>query len=270
LKFTILGGTGFIGSSITNYLKSQAIECDTLDLRTDKINEKSLGHVLYAIGVGDFIKRPFDAVTAHVCELQKILTKCKFDSFLYFSATRMYYKSNTTKETDPIITNPLDTNDLYAISKVMGESLCMSINNKNIRSIRLSNVSGDNFNSSFFLPSIIRDAVTKNKISIHTTLNSKKDYIHINDVLKIIPEISLRGKYRIYNVASGMNTKNSEIIDKLKELINFQLEISPNSKEYFFPNISIDRIIDEFGFKPTPILDTLEDMVSSFKNYFSH
>ena len=69
----------------------------------------------------------------------------------------------------------------------MGESLCMSINNKNIRSIRLSNVSGDNFNSSFFLPSIIRDAVTKNKISIHTTLNSKKDYIHINDVLKIIP-----------------------------------------------------------------------------------
>ena len=152
----------------------------------------------------------------------------------------------------------------------MGESLCMSINNKNIRSIRLSNVSGDNFNSSFFLPSIIRDAVTKNKISIHTTLNSKKDYILINDVLKIIPEISLRGKYRIYNVASGMNTKNSEIIDKLKELISFQLEISPNSKEYFFPNISIDRIIDEFGFKPTPKLDTLEDMVSSFKNYFSH
>ena len=84
MKFTILGSTGFIGSSITNYLKSQAIECDTLDLRTDKINEKSLGHVLYAIGVGDFIKRPFDAVTAHVCELQKILTKCKFDSFLYF------------------------------------------------------------------------------------------------------------------------------------------------------------------------------------------
>ena len=75
MKFTILGSTGFIGSSITNYLKSQAIECDTLDLRTDKINEKSLGHVLYAIGIGDFIKRPFDAVTAHVCELQKILTK---------------------------------------------------------------------------------------------------------------------------------------------------------------------------------------------------
>ena len=123
MKFTILGSTGFIGSSLTNYLKSQAIQCDTLDLRTDKINEKSLGHVLYAIGVGDFIKRPFDAVTAHVCELQKILTKCKFDSFLYFSATRMYYKSNTTKETDPIITNPLDTNDLYAISKVMAVAI---------------------------------------------------------------------------------------------------------------------------------------------------
>ena len=129
MKFTILGANGFIGSQLVNYFDKQKIEYVITKIKEGKIFDEELGHVLYAIGVGDFIKRPFDAVTAHVCELQKILTKCKFDSFLYFSATRMYYKSNTTKETDPIITNPLDTNDLYAISKIMGESLCMSINN---------------------------------------------------------------------------------------------------------------------------------------------
>ena len=58
MKFTILGSTGFIGSSLINYLKSQGIECDTLDLRTQKIDEKSLGHVIYAIGdAGESFKK---------------------------------------------------------------------------------------------------------------------------------------------------------------------------------------------------------------------
>jgi len=267
MKFTILGANGFIGKKLTSYLKEKGYECFTPEMREMSLTGMDLGHVIYLIGVPNFMKRPFDAVDAHVCLVKKILSECNFDSFLYVSATRVYFKSESTQEDAVIRFHPLEFNDLYGISKAMGESLCASTNRSNVRIARLSNVTGNNFTSDLFLPSIIRDAIQKKKITVHTKLSSEKDYIYIDDVVKILTEISLHGKNTLYNIAFGKNIKSKEIVEKIANIVKCEIEEVPNAKEYSFPEIAIDRIKNEFDFKPISILDKIEEMVTSYENF---
>ena len=267
MKFTILGSTGFIGSNLLRYYVSKGIECDVIDLRHESIPTHSLDHVLYAIGIPNFKEHPFDTVESHVCLLKKFLEKANFESFLYLDSTRIYQNSIKTTEDSSIIVNPTNLDHLYNISKIMGESICFASSKPNVRIARLSNVTGNAFTSSLFLPTILRDAVDKGKISIRSSLNSEKDYVYIDDVAKIIQDICLRGKENIYNIASGKNIKTNEIIDKLVNITHCSVEVSENAQEYSFSPISIGKIKNEFNFKPISILDKIDGIVSDYKKF---
>ena len=266
MKFSIFGSNGFIGSNMINYLKNKKIEYELLDPNDEKIFERKLGHVIYAIGVtGDFRKRYFDTIESHVCILHKILKECKFDSFLYLSSTRIYSDITSSNESDDVIVNPNNLDNVYNISKIMGESLCLSCNSTKIRIARLSNVVGNNMEHNDFLSSIIHDAITKKKMFINITESSEKDYIHIDDVVEILQKISLEGKDRVYNVAFGKNTKVSEITNEIKKMTNCKIEFSSNAIKQSFPRINIDKLQEEFDFRPTSFLLGLRDIISSEK-----
>jgi len=264
MKFSVFGSNGFIGSNMVNFLKSQKIECDILEPNDEKIFERPLGHVIYCIGItADFRERPFDTVESHVCLLHKILKKCKFDSFLYLSSTRVYSGSTSTNETDRLLVNPNDLDNLYNISKLMGESLCLASDSQNVRIVRLSNVVGNSVNYNDFLSSIIHDAVFSKKIILHVTPTSEKDYVHIEDVVRILQKIALQGKERLYNVAIGKNTKVIEITDEINRITNCEVHFASDAIEQSFPRISIKRIQEEFNFRPLSFLFKLKDMILS-------
>lgn len=267
MKFSVFGFNGFIGSNMVDFLRNQKIECDEIDPNDPQVFEKNLGHVIYCIGVtGDFRKKPFDTVEAHVCLLSKILKQCKFDSFLYLSSTRIYYNSITTDEDNvQIITNPNKFEDIYNISKIMGESLCLASNKQNIRIARLSNVVGDNVKTDNFLTSLIHDAVINKKIILHTTVESEKDYVFVNDVVEILSKIALEGKNKIYNIASGENIKVKEIIEELIKNVNCEVCFSSDSNENIFPKINIKKITEEFNYKPTPILNKITKIIKKYQ-----
>jgi len=264
--FTILGSTGFIGQHLVNHLEDQGIEIQTPDIRCDDITKINLGHIIYAIGESKQTKNIENFTQSHIGYLNRILNKSNFDSFLYCSATRVYSKSKTTHENTSLFTNSIDPRNLYTNLKILGESICLSYNNPKIRIARLSNVTGNNFNSNLFLPSIIRDAVNKKNIELLTTLKSEKDYILIDDVIKLLPKISLEGKSQIYNVASGINITNKEIVSRIKDITKCTLSFSKDTFDYSFPKININKIISEFNFKPQSVLDHLEYLVNCYRN----
>ena len=267
MKFSVFGSNGFIGSNMVNFLRNQKIECDTLDPNDEKIFERSLGHIIYCIGItADFREQPFDTVESHVCLLHKILKKCKFDSFLYLSSTRVYLGSTSTNEPEQLLVNPNNLDDLYNISKLMGESLCLASNFKNVRIARLSNVVGNNMKNNDFLASILHDAIINKKIILHMKPNSEKDYVCIDDVVEILYKITLQGKEKIYNIASGKNTKVIEITNKINNLTNCEVQFASDAIEQFFSQISIKRIQNEFSFKPTFALDELGKIIDTYQN----
>ena len=96
-------------------------------------------------------------------------------------------------------------------------------------------------------------------------MESQRDYLRIQDFVKIIPEIALRGTEKIYNIAYGKNTNTKEIVDEIVSLTNCSVKVTENSTQYSFPEINIERIQNEFNFKPESVLKELKNIVSYYK-----
>ena len=259
---TVLGATGYIGSNLVKRLVSDNIEVYA-PRKEEIIDNRNLGHIIYCIGLtADFRTKPFDTVEAHVCVLNKILRDCHFESLTYLSSTRIYINSvkDLAEENEKILVDPLDSDELYTLTKLTGERLCLS-SKKNVKIVRLANVFGDDFNSENFLSDIVRKILNKETVTLYSTLPSSKDYLFIEDAVDLILKIALTGKEQIYNVASGKNTTNEEIINELKNQIDFSFNVSENAKLNVFPKICTRKIIEEFNFQPRNITTLIPNLL---------
>lgn len=263
---TILGATGFIGSHIAKKIELLGIDHQT-PLKNEYLRGRDLGKIIYCIGLtADFREHPLKTVDAHVCKVLDILQNCKFESFLYLSSTRLYdLDVGLSLEEGVFKVDPANSSHLYNISKLMGEALLHSCRHP-IQIARLSNVYGGDFSSNNFLSNIIRQAVDKKNVTLETTLDSEKDYININDAVNILIKIALSGKQITYNVASGINTTNREIMSRISSLLGCQVEIQHNAKKIVFPKIEIKKIQSEFDFKPSNLLADMENLINLYKS----
>lgn len=256
--FTILGGTGQIGRALAAYLRSAGEHVHVPDRTSAEIYDQPLGHVIYAIGVtADFRSRPIDTMQAHVCVLSRVLREAQFDSLLYLSSTRVYSGSDLATEGSTISVNPCHPSDLYNISKLAGESLCLHSGRPKVRVARLSNVvGGDDAASPNFLPSLVREA-RAGLIRLHSSLESSKDYVHIDDVSALLTAIVRDGTHPVYNVASGRPLAHKEIVERLQQLYACRVEVDADAPFQRFPPISIERAMNEFRFSPVNVLEKL-------------
>lgn len=267
MKFTVFGSTGFIGRNLVSYLIQQKADFFLPGRSTTIDSNENLGHIIYCIGLtSDFRKYPLETVEAHVCKLKSILSNHKFESFTYLSSSRVYSGSQCGSEGTELLVNPNNFSDLYNISKLMGESICLSNPDINIRVARLSNVIGTDLESGNFLSSLIKDALSKGKIELQTSLENAKDYIHITDVVQLLYDISSKGKDRIYNVASGIKTSNKALIAIIRNYTNCEVKVTPSGDVIEFPDINIKKIEEEFNFRPQEITDILPEIIEQFKN----
>lgn len=250
MKFTIFGSSGFIGANIVSYLESEGYEC--FCPKRDEITFKeNLGHVIYAIGLtSDFRIYPLETINAHICILKEILKTCSFKSFTYLSSTRVYQNSNKTSEDSNIYINPNNLSDLYNISKIMGESICLNSGLKNIKIARLSNIIGQRADSDFFISQLLKDAQHNGKIIFQSSPDSKKDYLFIDDAIYLLKKIAISEQCGIFNVASGKNTTNMEISKLIENKTNFKTKFEKDAPQLLFPQIDISRIQKEFNFLP--------------------
>jgi nucleoside-diphosphate-sugar epimerase len=264
MHFTILGAQGFIGSNLVSSIRHKGVECNA-PAREEHLAERDLGHVIYCIGLtADFRTRIFDTVEAHVCKLLDILRNCRYDSFLYLSSTRVYKNAQSTDENTMLMVNPLNAEDIYNISKLMGESLCLNVDNPSVRVVRVSNVIGPDSNSYNFVNALIARALDCSTISLEVSLDSEKDYIAIEDVVELLPHIALKGKQRIYNIASGINVTHGQIVSIIGKLINYRLEIREDAPRVVFPLIDVSRIVEEFQFSPSDIKKSIEQVIDMY------
>lgn len=265
MKFTIFGGRGFIGSAISRYLRAEGYEV-CLPLKSDsmKNSKTNLGHVIYCIGLtGDFRARPFETVDAHVCTLTNLLQSSCFDSWMYLSSTRIYSGVNdTAKESARLPVFP-DSDGIYDISKLLGESLCLSLNNENIRVARLSNVYGEGQSVHTFIGSIINDVKRGKAITITESPDSRKDYISILDVTENLIKIAIGGKDRLYNVASGLAISHYDVAKTIEETLNVSVSFKISAQKRAFPDIDISKIKQEFNYSPRSFLTDLPIMLKS-------
>ncbi len=267
--FTVLGSSGFIGGELLRHLQVRGHECRAParhELDQLLAAGPDLGHVIYCIGLtADFRERPIETVEAHVGLLAKFLAKSRFQSFLYLSSTRVYQRAKSGREEEGLLLHPQEPSDLYNLSKLTGEGLCLSMPWPTIRVVRLSNVYGRDLMSENFLTSVIRSAVKDGRVALRSSRASAKDYVGVEDVVCLLEKIALTGLHRLYNLASGQSVTNGEILDRLTALTGCSLAYEDAAPTITFPEVSVARISEEFGFRPLRLLDCLSDLVDHYR-----
>lgn len=261
--FTILGASGYIGGALVASLRASNTPYLAPQRGDRTIFDRPLGHVIYAIGMtADFRSRPFDTVRAHVSVLTDILENADFNSLTYLSSTRVYTHSPTAATDSRLSVNPADPSDLYNTTKLAGESLCLNCGRKNVRVVRLSNVVGaaDTLSDNF-IDEIVRDAV-RGRLIMRSAPESSKDYICLDDVVRLLPEIASKGTRPVYNVASGRNIRNDEWTTRLHEITGCVVVYEKDAPAWVFPEIDIRATIGEFGFSPRSALDILPVLIT--------
>lgn len=265
MKFTVFGGGGFVGSHLVNHLKLQGHTVTVPGRDLGGIFSIDLGHVVYAIGLtGNFRSRPFDTVESHVCLLSRLLQRCRFDSWLYLSSTRVYsglhLQKVATEKSDIVVVPGSDS--LYNLSKLMGESLCLACPNPSVRVARLSNVYGAGISTDTFLGSVIDDLRLHGRVTVNESPDSGKDYVASSDVVSLLEVISRRGLQRLYNVASGRIVAHRDLFEKIGQLTGFASDYSDGCMTRTFPLVDISLAQKEFGFQPKHLLDTVGGLLA--------
>jgi nucleoside-diphosphate-sugar epimerase len=264
--FTVLGASGFIGRRLCERLRASGMEYFA-PARDQPVAGRTLGDVIYCIGLtANFRAKPLETVEAHVATLLALLGECDFDSLLYLSSTRLYRSSAGAAEENALVMAPLIRDDLYNISKAMGESLALNCGRR-ARIVRISNVYGDDFASGNFLSSLIRDAVSQGRVILRTSPDSERDYISVDAVVDGLLQIASRGQHEIYNLASGVNVSNRALVERLHAITGCAFEFLANAPRLSFPRITIERMRAEFNFSGSDLLADLEDVVNLYKRH---
>ncbi len=266
---TIIGGRGFIGQHLHHALMEQGWECYLPARNADDLSTRRLGHVFYCAGLtADFRQRPFATVEAHVQHLASVLEHAHFDSLTYLSSTRVYAGALETHESTSLKVNPGDPSDLYNLSKLMGESLCLNAcsvrpdqSTPVIHVVRLSNVVGDAMPLNNFLAEVIHDAKTTGAVRFRTSPDSEKDYVSISDVVRYLPQIALSEKGGIINLASGKNLSNRELANCLQQA-GIVCSFEQGAPTIRFPAIDNQLLRTRFGDLKFDVLDMLPQMLN--------
>lgn len=263
MLFTVFGSRGFIGTHMTNMLRQLGHTVQTPERNTP--TDHTLGHVIYAIGLtGNYRQRPFDTIDAHVSQAARILQSSAFESFTYLSSTRVYRKlpQDTSASEDIDIRMDSGFDAIYDYSKLYGEALCLGTQNPSVRVARLSNIYGAGMSQGSFLGAVCSTLASGQPLVIDDHPDSSKDYLAIKDAATALYNISTRGQARIYNVASGKNTVNATLADKIKELgytVSFSGKtISPR----IFAPIDMRRYNSEFPSLSSDLCADLQSLIS--------
>jgi len=249
--FTVLGATGYVGTALVAALERTRHQVHPVTRGTLPAlleTRRSVGHVIDCIGLtGDFRTRPHDTAEAHVGVTARCLQRLEFDSFLFLSSTRIYARAAATHEDSPLSCVPADPSDLYNLTKLAGEALCLADPRPTVRVARVSNIHGPAPPPDTFLGALLQEGCHNGVVQFRQSPRSCKDYISLADVTRLLPLIATHGQHRIYNVASGINTSHAAIALMLRRRAGWHVAFAPNAPTVRFPPIDIARLTAEFG-----------------------
>jgi len=264
---TVLGASGYIGSALLDYLHKNNFIYFAPKRNDNSIFTRPLGDVIYTIGMtADFRTRPVDTARAHVSVLADIIEKADFDSLTYLSSTRVYSGGNMASPDSPAQVHSQNPSDLYNITKLAGESLCLHSGRNKTRVVRLSNVVGvSTVQSANFIDEIVQEALS-GVLVMRTAPSSSKDYILLDDVVKMLPIIATNGTQAVYNLAAGRNIRNYEWTEGLRNELKCEVIYKPDAPVWIFPEIDIKSTVSELNFIPGSPLSVLPHLVARLKN----
>jgi len=242
LKITITGGSGFIGTYLSESLKNhhdikildvnppitKDIEFQKCDLSNgDHIFEYIKGsqiviHLAAAVGVKITEEEPIRTLDLNILGTRKILDACKknkVEKIIFSSSSEVYGEPHNIPITEEEPVMPI-TN--YGVSKIAGEEYVKAYSKKNnfkYSILRFFNAYGSKQSKSFVIPEFVNNAISNKPIIIHGSGKQIRAFCHINDIVKGINLSIEKGNNDLFNI--GNNSEPITIFDLAKKIISW-------------------------------------------------
>lgn len=253
MNVIILGGAGFIGSHLTEYLLKKNYSVKIIDnLSTGRLENishishkikfikadiskkgtwikefKSQDYIFHLAALADIVpsidnpKKYYDANVTGTLNVLEAIKKFKVKKLIYAASSSCYGipKKYPTKETEKI--NPKFP---YAVTKYLGEELVIywsKIYKINYISLRLFNVYGPRSRTSGTYGAMfgvfLAQKLHKKPFTIVGNGKQKRDFTYVRDVVKaFIKASNLKKSETVYNVGSGKTVSVNHIVSYLK------------------------------------------------------
>ncbi len=233
----IISNRGFIGTSLYNNLKEYnvfGLNSETCDLLSLKKTKASLSNFLKQpftiIFLSAFGRFPFDNYevynknTTMILNLLESLNTKLIEQFIFFSSTCLYGrppKSTTINEQLECMPN-----GYYGLSKYVSEKLIELHLSCPIANIRIPGVYGELDSNKSIINSFINKIEKNEKITIYDKGLVLRDYVYIEDVIKLVKcVINLKSSITL-NLATGKSTKLINILRYIENCLSKKAKIN--------------------------------------------
>jgi dTDP-glucose 4,6-dehydratase len=230
--------------------------------------------------VDNSIKGPTEFIHSNVVGTQNML-ECfrkinnNYGKFIHISTDEVY--GHLGFDDDPFTElTPIAPRSPYAASKASSDLLCLSyINtfNSNISITRCCNNYGPNQHSEKFIPTIIKSLSKGRKVPVYGEGMNIREWIHVHDHNLAVWSVATHGKKGVYNIGSGLELTNIELVDKICTIMDKDLDKSVRFVEDrlghdFRYSINCEKIRKELFYEPlfNDFDDQLVELVEIYGN----
>jgi nucleoside-diphosphate-sugar epimerase len=280
-RILIIGGNGYIGSSLYEYLNKK-FEVDILDITWNEKNKYTMDYknitsdildkydTIILLAGNTSVKSSMDLKSTFINNISNfinLLDLLKEQKLIYASSASIYNLSNNMSTEDTLIS--INSHNYYDLSKKVID-MYTSLSNKHIYGLRFGTLSGSskNFRTDIVINSMVSTSLNEKNIFLYTK-DSKRAILGLNDLNKAVEKIikyNDKSKKGIYNLCSFNTTIESiaiEVSSKLKSKIiyaentdNIIVEKELNKTNYDF-ELDNTKFKEAFNFKFTDTLDSL-------------
>ncbi|MCL7413907.1 MAG: GDP-mannose 4,6-dehydratase [ANME-2 cluster archaeon] len=249
----VTGATGFVGPYLVQALTEKDARVKILTLSKDEIpsnlhadnleivtgditRPETLDRItegvdfvfhLAAISNVDYaIRNPvktYDVNVRGILNLLEEVRKNSVQKFIHISSSHVYGVPQYIPVDEK---HPIAPREPYSASKAAAENIVFAYSGAygiNTAILRPFNIYGPGQHESFLIPSIIKQAYGNDVIEVGN-LEPTRDFTYITDVVAGFLIIAESGS-GVYNIGSGVEVKVGDIVHKIVDIINFDIEI---------------------------------------------
>jgi len=272
MKYLITGGTGFIGSYLSESLTARGDSVTVVDnLSTGKnilnnsvefiegsIFDRNLMealiskndqvlHLAAAVGVLNIINKPLESLMTNIKGTEIILELCsKYNKpVLITSTSEVYGKNNTVplnEESDRVLGSPLLSRWSYSEAKAIDESMAYFYFQEKglpIRLVRLFNTVGPRQvgNYGMVLPRFVGAALKNEPLSVYGSGDQIRCFCHVLDAVRglLLVMGSDKAVGEVFNVGNNQQISIMELAKKVIEITGSKSNIEKIAYEKAYP-----------------------------------
>jgi len=297
-KVFVTGATGFLGSHLVERLTRDGAAVGVLvrgnpDRIVNELNRLSVVqgdlshpfsisdastvfHLAAVTHVGRALEDPrqtFETNTGGTITVLEAVRRSSSVERLVFVSTAHVYGTPRYVPIDE--EHPLHAREPYAASKLAAETFVSAYSSAYgipIAIARLFNTYGPRQNPDFVLPSIIKQALTQDTLTMGN-LTPTRDFTFVDDVIEALLLLANAGD-GIYNVASGVEVSVEELVTRVAEILGKHLTVSSQRAQRRSTGVEIERMwadiarIKALGWEPH--VNLIEGLTKTIAWYRDH